>query len=302
MKAQIRDRLVLPFAIPLGVLAAIAVITIGFSRVLLGVPAAVATAIAIMAAISVLAAGAVLVLRPRIGAADLLFMIGAAAVPFVFGGAVAVGVIEVSEEEEHEAAPFAVDIAAENIAFDQEEVTVPAGRPLTITFENRDTVQHNVAVFDGDSGDAPRLFAGEVFAGPESMPYDAPAFEAGSYFFWCDVHPSLMTGTLVVEEETETPEVVPQPGAVEVTAENIAFDTDTLTLSAEGTTITFENRDTVPHNIAIFRGEGPGGEKVFTGELITAATESYEVSALEAGNYYFHCDVHPNMNGTAEVR
>lgn len=299
MKPQVRDRLVLPFAIPLGVLAFIALVTVGFSRVLLGVPAAVATAVAIMAAISVVSVGAVVVLRPRLGAADLMFMVGVAAVPFVFGGAVAVGVIPVGEEEEHEAEPFAVDIAAENIAFDQEEVAVPSGRSLAITFDNRDTIQHNIAIFDGDSSDAPRLFAGEVFAGPESISYDVPAFEAGSYFFWCDIHPSQMTGTLVVEEEAEE---MPEEEAIEVTAENIAFDTDTLTLPAEATTITFENRDTVPHNIAIFRGEGPGGEKVFTGELITAATESYEVPALEAGNYYFHCDVHPNMSGTAEVR
>jgi plastocyanin len=27
----------------------------------------------------------------------------------------------------------------------------------------------------------------------------------------------------------------------------------------------------------------------------------YEIPALDAGEYYFHCDVHPTMNGTVTV-
>lgn len=31
------------------------------------------------------------------------------------------------------------------------------------------------------------------------------------------------------------------------------------------------------------------------------ATRDYDVPALEAGTYYFQCDIHPQMNGTVEV-
>jgi plastocyanin len=31
-------------------------------------------------------------------------------------------------------------------------------------------------------------------------------------------------------------------------------------------------------------------------------TTTYDIPALKPGTYYFHCDVHPTMNGTATVR
>jgi plastocyanin len=105
------------------------------------------------------------------------------------------------------------------------------------------------------------------------------------------------------EEET-TPaeeESPPAEGAVQVVAEGIAFDTDTLSLPA-GTpsTIQFENRDPDSHNIAIYTEQG--GEQLFMGEIFPGpATRDYDVPALEAGTYYFQCDVHPQMNGTVEV-
>ena len=86
-------------------------------------------------------------------------------------------------------------------------------------------------------------------------------------------------------------------GSIEITAQDIAFDTDELRVPAgESFTITFVNDDSVPHNVAIYASRG--GEEIFVGEVITAETIEYEVPALEAGEYYFQCDVHPDMNGT----
>jgi plastocyanin len=88
-----------------------------------------------------------------------------------------------------------------------------------------------------------------------------------------------------------------------VTAANIAFDTSTIELPAgEAATITFVNEDVgIQHNIAIYEDDTLAVE-LFGGELITGPAEvDYEIPALEAGEYYFLCIVHPNMSGTVVV-
>lgn len=91
-------------------------------------------------------------------------------------------------------------------------------------------------------------------------------------------------------------------GSVDVSADNLAFDADTIEAPAgEAFTIVFTNAEGVPHNIAIHAEQG--GEEVMMGDVITGpdATIEYEVPALEAGEYYFECSVHPDMNGTIVV-
>jgi plastocyanin len=41
------------------------------------------------------------------------------------------------------------------------------------------------------------LFTGDLVSGPKKIVYQVPALEQGTYFFRCDVHPT-MTGTFVV--------------------------------------------------------------------------------------------------------
>lgn len=87
-------------------------------------------------------------------------------------------------------------------------------------------------------------------------------------------------------------------GGLNVTAANIQFDVDELALPAgEATTIGLQNEDTQPHNISIY--EEQGGATLFEGEIIDGGESTeYEVPALEEGEYYFQCDLHPGMNGT----
>jgi plastocyanin len=91
-------------------------------------------------------------------------------------------------------------------------------------------------------------------------------------------------------------------GAVTITADNLAFDASVIQAPAgEDFTITLVNNDSAPHNISIYTEEG--------GELIGSAgataegdqTVTIDVSALDAGTYYFQCDIHPDMNGSVEV-
>jgi plastocyanin len=86
-------------------------------------------------------------------------------------------------------------IAAANSAFDRAEIVVPAGQAVSLTFENRDTVPHNVAIY-ADASATEAVFVGDIFSGPGSTVYAVPALPAGSYLFRCDVHQE-MRGTVV---------------------------------------------------------------------------------------------------------
>jgi plastocyanin len=90
-------------------------------------------------------------------------------------------------------------------------------------------------------------------------------------------------------------------GAVEITADDLAFDVGTIEATAgEDFTITLVNNDSAPHNISIYTEEG--GEALVTGGTAEAGqTVTIDVSALDAGEYYFQCDIHPDMNGSVVV-
>ncbi len=84
-------------------------------------------------------------------------------------------------------------ITAHDTAFGSGQLTVPAGAPFQLLFDNRDGAPHNVTIFD--DGAAQPLFAGEIFSGPASRIYQVPAIPAGTHRFRCDVHLE-MTGTV----------------------------------------------------------------------------------------------------------
>ncbi len=82
-----------------------------------------------------------------------------------------------------------------------------------------------------------------------------------------------------------------------------AFVPDHLQLPAsEPVELAFDNRDGgVQHNVAIYRDDS-AEESLFVGDLIAGAeTVTYDVPALDPGEYYFRCDVHPQMDGSVEV-
>ncbi len=90
-------------------------------------------------------------------------------------------------------------------------------------------------------------------------------------------------------------------GAVTITVAELAFDAGTIEATAgEAFTITLENADSVPHNISIYTEEG--GEEIVVGEIIDGGDSvDVEVPALEAGTYFFVCDLHTTMNGSVVV-
>ncbi len=92
----------------------------------------------------------------------------------------------------------------------------------------------------------------------------------------------------------------PVGAVLEITAEGIAFDTDTLAAPADTPfQIVFANNDAgIPHNVEIKKD----GQSVWVGDIFNGVeTRTYDVPALAAGTYEFICTVHPNMKGTLTV-
>jgi plastocyanin len=91
-------------------------------------------------------------------------------------------------------------------------------------------------------------------------------------------------------------------GVAEISADDLEFDASTIEAPAgEAFTVRFTNAEDVPHNFSVYTEEG--GELIVQGEIITGpdATTDVAVPSLDAGEYFFVCDVHPEMTGTIVV-
>lgn len=92
--------------------------------------------------------------------------------------------------------------------------------------------------------------------------------------------------------------------ALQLVADKVAFDRHCLAVPADVPfSIQLENRESVPHNIAIFGG-AEGDELLFRGDVFTGpATQTVSVPKLEPGRYLFRCDLHPipAMSGSLVV-
>ena len=90
-------------------------------------------------------------------------------------------------------------------------------------------------------------------------------------------------------------------GSVDISADDLAFDASVIQAPAgEAFTVSFTNNEAVPHNFSVYTEEG--GEAIAQGEIINEGqTDEVEIEALEPGEYFFVCDLHPEMTGTIVV-
>ncbi len=97
-------------------------------------------------------------------------------------------------------AQITVDLSAQNLAFDKSTITVPAGASVTINFNNKDSaIPHNFSLYK-DSSATTALYTGQVITGPATVTYTFTApTTPGTYFFRCDIHPTTMTGSFIVQ-------------------------------------------------------------------------------------------------------
>jgi plastocyanin len=90
-----------------------------------------------------------------------------------------------------------VVITAQGIAFTTTDVTLPAGKPFKLAFDNRDSgVAHDVVLKDASG--AVVYKTEPLLTGPAVSVYDVPAITLGQYTFVCTVH-SNMQGTATAQ-------------------------------------------------------------------------------------------------------
>jgi plastocyanin len=87
----------------------------------------------------------------------------------------------------------------------------------------------------------------------------------------------------------------PQPsaGAGAVSIDNFTFTPQTLTVKA-GTTVTWTNRDDIPHGIA-------SENNAFAKSKALDTDDRYSFTFTKPGTYKYFCYVHPHMTGTIVV-
>jgi plastocyanin len=319
MRKDTRDRLILPVLLPLGIMALIAAVLYGFSRILLSVTPDAATATALVVAFSIVVFGAYAAGRPQVRFSAVAAMAGAVAGVTMLAGGIAL--IAFAPEEEHVPGgggpTTTVQLVAKGIQFQQTELSVPSDHPFAIAFDNQDAdTQHDVQIFDNKDFSGNPLFDGKIITGVSKITYDVDPLAAGTYYFHCVVHPT-MTGTIEAKQGPPgaggpsggggPPGGSGPPGggvSLTVAAQGLQFDTTQIDLTAgRPSTITFQNSDAgIQHNIAIFTDESMS-QVLFRGDTVTGvASATYHVPPIDAGTYYFHCDFHPTMNGSVAVK
>ncbi|HVD69633.1 MAG TPA: cupredoxin domain-containing protein [Actinomycetota bacterium] len=307
-----RQSLLLPILLPVGILALIALVLYGFSRILLNITSTAATVVACIAAVAVVGLATFVASRPRVGASSLFSVVGGVAgVAMLVGGLALLAAPPAEEGEgggtEGPVVTLAAPAGASANGFSTNKLSVPSEEAFTIEFDNEEAgVQHNVVIFDGKDEEAPALFTGEVVIGPKTTPYSVDALPEGNYFFHCEIHPTTMTGEVIAKPGSGGGPSGDQGGGAgspTIAAQGTAFNTSELAFKAETPTpLVFDNQDdaavTGPHNLSIYDGDAA----LFTGDLINGPQQvTYDIPALKPGEYQFHCDVHPDMAGTVTV-
>ncbi len=305
-----------PFAYPLLALVFGGILVWSVSRVLLAVSAGAAVAVGTLLSLNILIGAALVAyggrVRGRPAALPLLVGAGLAVVAAGVVSGFLVGEREVGEHaaegagREGGGGGEAVTLTARGSQFVERQLDFTADSRVTLRFVNEDqSVPHNFVLFRGEDESAPQIFRGEVVTGPAETTYSFTAPGAGSYFFYCEVHPQTMTGMAKVggagatEGQGET-----EAGAVSLTAENSTFTPTQLTVPAGGqVTIRFTNSDQgLPHNFAVYEDQSATRE-IYKGETFPGPANRNETfKAPPPGRYFFRCDIHPTtMRGTLVV-
>ena len=99
-------------------------------------------------------------------------------------------------------------------------------------------------------------------------------------------------GTITVGQKNILASAQEKPATAEVKIDNFSFGPTTLTV-AVGTTVTWINRDDIPHTVV-------SDDKVFKSKVLDT-DEKFSFTFTKPGTYPYFCSVHPKMTGKVVV-
>lgn len=171
----------------------------------------------------------------------------------------------------------------------------------------RDVVpgRNNVFEFDINEADAGGTFRGQCAelcgAGHRIMLFDVQAVTGAEFDAWLQGKIDSAPPPPPSGGPAPTDGVTPGPAPIPISAINVLFEQTELNAPADVPfVIEFDNKEPVPHNVAI---TDASGASIFVGEIVTGPIKvTYDIPALTAGSYPFLCSVHPTtMVGTLTV-
>src|SRR5215216_914402 len=204
-----------------------------------------------------------------------------------------------------------------------------------VVWVNQDTSPHTATSGTGaEDPDSGTVFDTSIINGGESSaPQELKGVKEGDEVpYYCAVHP-YMTSKLTVTAASAggsaatnattttgaatgganatagTPAATTTTAAATLTIPmgastpgNPAYEPASLTVK-KGDAIDVVNKDSSPHTVTSGTGlEDPNAGKMFDTSIINAAASAQIATAdLEAGEYDYHCSVHPFMTGTLKV-
>lgn len=208
MSQRVNDRFVTPIALPGTIVVFAGAGVIAISRLLLSIESALATAVVgAVVAFAILGAGYALAATPNLGRRAIAGLVAVSS-----GVVVAAGVAGamMGEREFHaEEHPGALRLVADDLAFSTDTLDLPEGRVVKVELENQDTVPHSLVIV---AADVTPVFNGDVIPAHAALTYELGPLTAGTYVFYCGVHPEQMRGTVEVGEETEPSSDVVEEG------------------------------------------------------------------------------------------
>jgi cytochrome c oxidase subunit 2 len=209
----------------------------------------------------------------------------------------------------------AEDLAVKGTIAKPPVIYLPVGEPIRFTTQAQDVI-HSFYVREF-------LFKRDAFPDHPNT-FDVTITKPGTYHGQCTEYCGLahqaMRFTIRAVSRPEYEEWLAKakkeaasgcpadPNPRKIAAKDVAFDKDCLAGPVNRRfEITFENQEAVPHNVAFFEGKDANAPRILPeGETPLFAgpqTATYQLPALKAGSYFFHCDAHQTaMQGKLVVQ
>jgi amicyanin len=104
-----------------------------------------------------------------------------------------------------------------------------------------------------------------------------------------------LAGIAAAGARRDAPATQPSPAPVTITIDNFNFSPKSVTI-APGTTVSWVNRDDVPHTAT-----GKGAQPAFDSKMLDT-DQKFSFTFTTPGTYDYYCKVHPQMTGRIVVK